>query len=1721
MQVDTDTPKSLGVPSRSESVDSFSQFFDASTDLDAGIFDDKTQVPPLTLDLLERMKNTYRLLDLIYEQGSGGAVEKVIIAQESIGRFANSLEPRSYASLTKVNFRALDKHRIRPQGVYGSITAVADFLQEIGCINQDTHGLLVAKRDESSGITRPTLRPGLYIVDARETEPDLFYVIFWPEDATWDDTVTSSASRNRVTFMRYLTKLCDQLICFISDEHSEKLAWQEDDMPADEDNILDSEDKDLYNRLFSFQVKQTDEEEESAIAKDGFMIQHSALGGINEPPKGYPLAFPLEALQPQLIVGEVNQAIIHIEYIPESTKTEPVNWTLSRELLEGRLSESYSQIIVLHDKLDKQSLQTLLDLKLGARCGRTHAEWKQQTELEKTKREAERKNVLYTEKEEMATRIARLREAMPFWLVKEVCGHYSTISQDSLIATLLENQNKTIDGNDVSGAIETVDDFFAHYQTLRTRILTQLRPDLTKLETNHYDRYNILKRHFRTVNEMINQSTTLTDEQIQGLVDLIQAPSYDFDAGFFKIIGTQRQSWAGMLKRITGLDSSTSRVSNSLPTMDDIAFANYMDNAVALRPVYGDAAAEIKGALMQALKRKVNKIYGLVMSFLENSVRQAVETGVNSHFDKRRIREEEGSWKTLLTSMQEALFSAESNGKRRLLIRSVKRESKSSWNPRSSDKFCLQGIWQEPNLSGFQYTLYQMEITSDDYQKVSTDSAHVCQPVIRGEMASRFILPSAGSLRFLRLVGKDSVLAVIEDEVSLKIFFDSLSGLAAAIESGRPKKRFFYEKIGRRHMFAVDETRRLFTLLATHPDAINIHVYIFEHEGRTLNARGGAINATKWFPKGIPELSAMTFVTGSEELLLVDNTGFSRVFYLTTETFMPSTLQLGTAPKMISSSADGSCLFVLDLFHEHPRLRCFHWASFGTTHGIVIPLPPTISPRTPVYISSVGQRNSTHILYLDYPNRACGSLSMHITRKSTEFEFSVSDNQHVRERSGNTLNNSLIDCHSGVWTRFPLQSPIRRETTENARPTRQSIVFVSSSPSYLFPAYFAEMRREFAQKTHKPTGKLNQVKVTAIQWDQPYRTEEISSLEAGDWFVGLFCLIPIHIAVTGSNRFIPLKDGVISSTFEQSLLGASVAEISEAISFGWYESIFNSYLAAKPVKVVTSMGEQSVGKSYALNHFVDTSFAGSAMRCTEGAWMSVTPTRDMLYVAIDFEGVHSIERSAQEDTLLVLLNTAISNFVLFRNNFAMSRDIAELFTSFQSCTTILDPASNPKLFQSNLVIIVKDVILSDAREIKNEFTQKFARIVQQERGQNFITKLHKGHLDIIPWPVIESPQFYKLFELLKDRFNKRPTTHHHAIQFLDVLKTLMAKLKANDWGALDQNLATQRAEFLNGILVTALAFGSADPVLEEPLKNCDTDEVLDENPTPHVFYVSTASNPGTGRALSPEGCLQELRVGWNERLSRFEMDEAVFIEQYNAYLQTIADTRIAYVRRWLRDNTIRFGEKVEILALIRRFEGLAKELKAAVVLCGLSCSSCSLLCLDQKHHGGKHDCKTSHRCPRLCTFESQHTEDTVPSCDMPAGHADRHVCKTLPHLCGAPCDLSGRNGCMLSCTKPPDHIEDEHLCPARVHACGEPCGVIRADGVPLCTRNFDLIIKSTVASVPWSAPKSVRCVVVDALQEITSTLWRMALYIFAAKNTSAPVDVRVWVYAKSPPSPRR
>ena len=148
-------------------------------------------------------------------------MEKVIIDQGSLKHFINNISPGAYVSLTKIDFRALDGANAEPIGVYGSKEKIVDLLLEVGAIEShlsvvsgtsnvllahhlqlySTNALLANKNNS----TMPHLRSGIYFVQPpspSNNDPRVF-VIYWPEETTWDDDTVTSVKRNRVTFMRY------------------------------------------------------------------------------------------------------------------------------------------------------------------------------------------------------------------------------------------------------------------------------------------------------------------------------------------------------------------------------------------------------------------------------------------------------------------------------------------------------------------------------------------------------------------------------------------------------------------------------------------------------------------------------------------------------------------------------------------------------------------------------------------------------------------------------------------------------------------------------------------------------------------------------------------------------------------------------------------------------------------------------------------------------------------------------------------------------------------------------------------------------------------------------------------------------------------------------------------------------------------------------------------------------------------------------------------------------------------------------------------------------------------------------------------------------------------------------------------------------------------------------------------------------------------------------
>jgi hypothetical protein len=227
----------------------------------------------LPMDLAEQIKGMYRLLDLISESGSNGCVDKVIIAQDSLKRFINAICPGSYASLTKVDFKALDRFMIKPLGIYGSKVEIVRFLRSLNAVNEDIARLLLAPTE--NGGSRPALLSGLYVLVAGQVDPtrERHYVIYWPEDSAWDDSAASSVCRNRVTFMRYLTKMCDQVVALLSPEHSASIVWGDEGSDTDSMDV-DTDDDD---RLFTYEVAKRNEQEESALSRPGFQVIVSSV----------------------------------------------------------------------------------------------------------------------------------------------------------------------------------------------------------------------------------------------------------------------------------------------------------------------------------------------------------------------------------------------------------------------------------------------------------------------------------------------------------------------------------------------------------------------------------------------------------------------------------------------------------------------------------------------------------------------------------------------------------------------------------------------------------------------------------------------------------------------------------------------------------------------------------------------------------------------------------------------------------------------------------------------------------------------------------------------------------------------------------------------------------------------------------------------------------------------------------------------------------------------------------------------------------------------------------------------------------------------------------------------------------------------------------------------------------------------------------------------------
>lgn len=140
------------------------------------------------------------------------------------------------------------------------------------------------------------LRSGLYVLrPPQRTSNEEIFVIYWPEDTTWEDSASLNVCRNRATFIqyvgriqvrllslsmhtRYLSKICDQIVVMISPEHAQSIVWN-----IGEGLSVDNDD-DESTRLVTFEVAKTNEQEEAIITRPGFQVRPCMLPDGHLPP---------------------------------------------------------------------------------------------------------------------------------------------------------------------------------------------------------------------------------------------------------------------------------------------------------------------------------------------------------------------------------------------------------------------------------------------------------------------------------------------------------------------------------------------------------------------------------------------------------------------------------------------------------------------------------------------------------------------------------------------------------------------------------------------------------------------------------------------------------------------------------------------------------------------------------------------------------------------------------------------------------------------------------------------------------------------------------------------------------------------------------------------------------------------------------------------------------------------------------------------------------------------------------------------------------------------------------------------------------------------------------------------------------------------------------------------------------------------------------------------
>ena len=523
------------------------------------------------------------------------------------------------------------------------------------------------------------------------------------------------------------------------------------------------------------------------------------------------------------------------------------------------------------------------------------------------------------------------------------------------------------------------------------------------------------------------------------------------------------------------------------------------------------------------------------------------------------------------------------------------------------------------------------------------------------------------------------------------------------------------------------------------------------------------------------------------------------------------------------------------------------------------------------------------------------------------------------------------------------------------------------------------------KETKKPVQLFNSSPALKCYGDNLELSDSVN-VKLGEFVQNVIGFTPLKVARCQANQFLVLENGDAISLENIS----DVFDLKEKINLGLFEAVFNHWTG--PVKVISSMGKQTTGKSYLLNHLMGSSFNISGTRCTDGCWMTVKVAQGCLYVILDFEGLGSFERTDQDDMLLSLFNSSLSTMTLFKTEQRLDRDTDQLFTKFNLGSDQLK--STDKIFQGQFMIIVKDVAESDVEDIRKEFEEKINGLLHKEKHNNFISKLYRGGFQINPFSPFQTKSFYNDVDLLRQEILSASPLFESGTSFMEMMKLLLSKLAINDFTPIDRQHIDARIKYLRSHMKFALKYGQL----------CDDDE---KHPEFALTLLDKKNERMDSKWLFEFTKLNSSSIEMNdEQLTFIESSFRGVVGIFNRFvtpnssnllewrqelemfLEACVKNRFERVSLWMEGNLAAWRNQDSpeyedsISALRDSFRLEQEELNRQMKFCDQKCSECFVKCTHIRNHVSDHLCSTSHLCTENCAY----CKEEERACKHALGH---------------------------------------------------------------------------------------------------------------------------------------